>query len=46
MFVGGGVKLPAGKYEMDMALEMPFSHHLIPGAGSTDVLASLQYIGS
>ena len=46
LFAGGGIKLPTGNWKMDEFIDIPFAHDLMSGTGSTDFIASLQYIGS
>jgi len=45
LFGGGGIKFPTGKSSGTASMEVPMAHHLLPGTGSTDYLASLSYIG-
>ena len=45
LFAGGGVKLPTGKSEGAAEINIPMSHHLYSGTGSTDYLISVSYIG-
>lgn len=44
-FAGGGVKFPTGKSSGLPETDIPMSHHLLPGTGSTDFLAAMSYIG-
>lgn len=44
-FAGGGVKFPTGKSEGASEVDIPMSHHLYSGTGSTDLIISLSYIG-
>ncbi len=45
IFAGGGVKFPTGKSEGGSGVEIPLSHHLYSGTGSTDFLLNVSYIG-
>ncbi len=45
IFAGGGVKFPTGKSEGASEVEIPLSHHLYSGTGSTDFLINVSYIG-
>jgi hypothetical protein len=45
IFVGPGVKFPTGKSEGASDVEIPLSHHLYSGTGSTDYLLNVSYIG-
>jgi hypothetical protein len=45
LFAGGGVKFPTGKSSGAKDIDIPMSHHLLPGTGSTDFLAGISYIG-
>lgn len=45
IFAGGGVKLPTGKSEGASDADVPMSHHLYNGTGSTDYLINVSYIG-
>lgn len=45
IFAGGGVKFPTGKSEGASDADVPMSHHLYNGTGSTDYMVNLSYIG-
>lgn len=45
IFAGGGVKLPTGKSEGASDADIPMSHHLYNGTGSTDYLINFSYLG-
>ena len=45
LFAGGGVKLPTGKSEGAAEINIPMSHYLYSGTGSTDYLVSVTYVG-
>lgn len=45
VFAGAGVKLPTGKSSGTSDVNIPMSHHLNTGTGSTDFLFAASYIG-
>lgn len=45
VFAGGGIKLPSGKSSGAADVNIPMSHHLYSGTGSTDYLLMIAYIG-